>query len=527
MYRLRSAAPLVASLGLRLAVLGMAWALSACATAEPQSEAGYTDRYGAEMFDAGYAYIADRYIEPVSLRKVGVGGLSGLHALDPELSVTARGDIMTIRYSGKPVATMTLPVSDRPETWSSLTVDAVSVARKSSPLIAEAPAEDVFKAVFDGMLAPLDEFSRYDGAESATERRAFREGFGGIGITIRMEERDAVVLTVMEDGPAARAGLLAEDRMTHVDREPVAGWTQHDLVEALRGREGSDVTVTLRREGVAEPIRLRMTRRHVVPDTATLRRVGDIPVLRVTAFNEKTAAQLDHLIDREMRDPEGPPQGFILDLRSNPGGLLDVAIAVADIFLESGVVVKTAGRHPGSVKSFGASKGDSAAHLPVVILINGNSASASEIVTAALQDNGRAVVIGTNSYGKGTVQSVLGLPNNGEMSLTWSRFLAPSGYRLHHLGILPSICSHGGGIETSAEALLARLRSGDGTLSSRLSAWRATGNVSEADRESLRTLCPVDGSSPDVDVALAQALIADRPLYNRIVQAGQTSIANR
>jgi carboxyl-terminal processing protease len=200
---------------------------------------------------------------------------------------------------------------------------------------------------------------------------------------------------------------------------------------------------------------------------------------------------------------------------------------VSDIFLNGGAIAATRGRHPGSNQVFAADAGDLGRDLPLVVLINGNSASAAEIVAAALQDNGRAIVVGTNSFGKGTVQRVLRLPNNGEMTLTWSRFLAPSGYRLHELGVLPSVCTHGGGDTKSADTLVPAVQHGQDVLAGRLNTWRATGNNDGADREGLRELCPSDGGTPDVDLALAKAIIADAALYRSLLQEAETTVAER
>ena len=213
----------------------------------------------------------------------------------------------------------------------------------------------------------------------------------------------------------------------------------------------------------------------MVPETVEVRRKADIAIIRLAGFNVDSAKDLRRAVKRQMQSVEGPPAGFVLDLRSNPGGRLDISIDVADLFLDSGEIIVTHGRHPSSRQAYAASRGDETGQRPIVTLINGNSASAAEIVTAELQDHGRAVVIGTNSFGKGSVQSVLRLPNNGEITLTWSRFLTPSGYRLHELGVLPTVCTHGGGDLQTPDALAPAVRGGEYVIAGELGNWRATG----------------------------------------------------
>jgi len=511
----------------RTTLLAATLVLVACVQIGSKTDAEYSDIYSREMFDTGYAFITDRYISAVSLRDLSFSGLAGLHQIDSNLDIRPTGNNIEVLYQNRTVGRFAAPRNDDPEAWSQATVDAIAIARSASPSLADARAETVFKAVFDGVLSPLDKFSRYDDAETATEKRAYRDGFGGIGVTIAKEDTDALILSVTEGGPAAKAGMREQDRITHVEGESIAGWTQRHLVESLRGPINSTVSFTIARTGASAPIVIALTRQHVVPETVEVRRENGIAIIRLIGFNVDSAKDLRRTVQRQMRSPDGPPTGFVLDLRSNPGGRLDVSIDVADTFLDTGDIIATRGRHPGSRQAFAASKGDETAERPVVILINGNSASASEIVAAALQDHGRAVVIGTNSFGKGTVQSVLRLPNNGEITLTWSRILAPSGYRIHDLGVLPTVCTHGGGDLKSAATLVPAVREGQNVLAGEFGNWQATGNIDTADRAGLRRICPSDGGSPDVDVALANAIIADRGLYTSLLRQANTAVARR
>lgn len=500
-------------------------ALAACAQLPTGENQEYSDNYGREVIGAGYKIISERYIDPISLHDLAVSGMAGLRTLDTDIEVIDINNGARLSYANRPLGTVNLPTSQSPKAWSAVTVRAIALARTASPAVAEADAEAIFKAVFDGIVEPLDGFTRYAGTRRANEHRALRDGFGGIGVSIRMEEDSALVLSVNETGPAADAKLQADDRVIEVYGEPVAGWTQRQLVEKLRGRIGTNLKFSVLRPGENELLDFTLTRAHIVPVTVTSRREDDVAIIRVVGFNRETARKVENAIKSQIASAESPLQGFILDLRSNPGGLLDQAVELADAFLESGDIILTFGRHPRSLQRFVATVGDLSRGLPLVILVNGNSASASEVVTAALQDQARAIVIGTNSFGKGTVQTVLQLPNNGEITLTWSRLVAPSGYRLHQLGILPSVCTRTDGQVIVAEQLLAHLESE--SLTERFTRWRATGNQDNSDRQSLREICPSDAASPDTDVAVAKNLLANPPLYRDLIQKGTINLAGR
>jgi len=501
--------------------------LAACVQLPSAPDSEYSEAYGNKVLSAGFTLISDRYIDPVSLHEIAISGMSGLHSLDSQFEVADNGRGARLSYASRPIGTINLPTSQSPGAWSAVTVRAISMARAASPAVGGADAEAIFKAVFDGIVKPLDGFTRYAGTQSATEHRALRDGFGGIGVSIRMEEDSALILSVNATGPAADAKLLADDRLTHVAGEAVAGWTQRQLVDHLRGKIGTKVQFSIKRSGHSQSLRFTLTRAHIVPVTVSSRRDEDVAIIRVVGFNRETASKVASAVKAQVNEPGRPLNGIILDLRSNPGGLLDQAVELVDAFLESGDIISTFGRHPRSLQRFVATVGDLSRGLPLVILVNGNSASASEVVTAALQDQARAIVIGTNSFGKGTVQTVLQLPNNGEITLTWSRLVTPSGYRLHHLGVLPTICTRADGQVVASDHLLEQVHDEMRARAEQFSRWRATGNQDDSDRESLRELCPSDSGSPDADIAVAKNLLADPALYKELIQKGTINLAGR
>ncbi|UWQ10713.1 S41 family peptidase [Aliiroseovarius crassostreae] len=308
--------------------------------------------------------------------------------------------------------------------------------------VEEVDSKELIEAAIDGMLSSLDPHSSYLSAEDAADMRVQTRGsFGGLGIEVTQEEGFVRVVTPMDGTPADKAGMEAGDFITHVDGESLLGLTLDDAVELLRGPIGSEIIVTVVREGVEEPFDVSIIRDTIKLTAATARTVGDTVVLRVTTFNDQTTPNLTDGLKREVEALGGIDKvsGFVLDLRNNPGGLLDEAISVSDAFLESGEIVSTRGRVAGESERWNAAAGDLTNGKPLVVLINGGSASASEIVAGALQDHHRGIVVGTKSFGKGSVQTVMPLPSNGAMRLTTARYYTPSGRSIQALGVSPDI----------------------------------------------------------------------------------------
>ncbi|MBM3559127.1 MAG: PDZ domain-containing protein [Alphaproteobacteria bacterium] len=506
-----------------LAVLCAVLLLASCATslAPPAGPQPWTQAYATDVIDTGYRYIADRYIEPVSLRRFAVTGLEGLKSVDPGLTVSESERFVDLSVAGARFAHLPAPKDDDAGGWAGLTVAAIDVARAYSAKLGAAESEVLFGTLFEAALGRLDTFSKYAGAERARNARAQRVGFGGIGVSIRMDESEARVVEVIADTPAAEAGIVPDDRVVAVEGRPVAGWTQQTLVDALRGEPGAPVALTIRRNGQADS-QFRLVRRKIVPKTVHVEQRGPLPVVQVTSFNQRTAETLAEQVRALRREQGAAMRGLVLDLRGNPGGLLDQAVELVDVFLDDGEIVATKGRHPRSQQRFTATSGDALGGLPLVVLVNGGSASASEVVAAALQDRGRGVVVGTNSFGKGTVQTVFRLPNDGELTVTWSRLHAPSGYRLDGLGVLPTVCTHGGGQTPVSDDLLSALRGGTaGAPAEVVRQWHAVTGVLPTDRDRLRSACPADAAAPQADLEVANALVGDPALYARTLRHAQ------
>jgi carboxyl-terminal processing protease len=308
--------------------------------------------------------------------------------------------------------------------------------------VEEVDTDQLIEAAINGMLSSLDPHSSYLAPDAFDDMRVQTRGeFGGLGIEVTQEEGFVKVVSPMDDTPAAAAGVLAGDFITHVDGQSVLGLTLDQAVDMMRGPVGSEIIITVVREGVDEPFDISIIRDTIKLTAVRGRTVGNAVVLRITTFNDQTFPGLEAEMKKGIEALGGMDKvaGFVIDLRNNPGGLLNQAIEVSDAFLEKGEIVSTRGRNPEDGERFNATAGDMAQGKPVVVLINGGSASASEIVAGALQDHRRAIVVGEKSFGKGSVQSVIPLRGDGAMRLTTSRYYTPSGRSIQALGVAPDI----------------------------------------------------------------------------------------
>jgi carboxyl-terminal processing protease len=308
--------------------------------------------------------------------------------------------------------------------------------------VEEVDAADLIEAAIDGMLSSLDPHSSYLSPEDAADMRVQTRGeFGGLGIEVTQEEGFVKVVSPIDDTPADEAGIEAGDFITHVDGDSVLGLSLDEAVGMMRGVVGSEIVITVVREGEDEPFDVTIIRDTIKLTAVRTRVEGESVVLRVTTFNDQTYSNLEAGIEKQIEAAGGIDlvNGFILDLRNNPGGLLTQAIRVSDAFLNKGEIVSTRGRDPENGDRHNATVGDLAQQKPLVVLINGGSASASEIVAGALQDHRRAIVVGTKSFGKGSVQTVMPMRGSGAMKLTTARYYTPSGRSIQALGISPDI----------------------------------------------------------------------------------------
>ena len=321
--------------------------------------------------------------------------------------------------------------------------------------VEEVDEGDLIEAAINGMLQSLDPHSSYLSPDDAQDMRVQTRGeFGGLGIEVTQEEGFVKVVAPMDGTPAEEAGVLSGDFITHVDGESLLGLTLDEAVEKMRGPVGSEIKVTIVREGEENPFDVTIIRDTIRLTAVRSRTEGEAVVLRVSTFNDQTFDNLRDGLEKAAEEAGGMENlsGVVIDLRNNPGGLLNQAILVADAFLEEGEIVSTRGRNPEDGERFNATPGDLAEGKPVVVLINGGSASASEIVAGALKDHRRAVIVGTKSFGKGSVQTVMPLAGNGAMRLTTARYYTPSGRSIQNLGVSPDIVVQQPRVAVNAEA---------------------------------------------------------------------------
>ena len=314
--------------------------------------------------------------------------------------------------------------------------------RIRSQYVEEVDEGELIEAAINGMLTSLDPHSSYLSPDDAADMRVQTRGeFGGLGIEVTQEDGFVKVVSPIDGTPAEAAGIEAGDFITHVDSESVLGLTLDEAVELMRGPVGSEIVITVVREGEAEPFDVSIVRDTIKLTAVRVRTEQQSVVLRVTTFNDQTFRNLESGLAEQIEEAGGIDNisGIVLDLRNNPGGLLNQAIQVSDAFLEKGEIVSTRGRAPEDGERFNAKPGDLAEGKPIVVLINGGSASASEIVAGALQDHRRAIVVGTKSFGKGSVQTVMPLRGDGAMRLTTARYYTPSGRSIQALGVSPDI----------------------------------------------------------------------------------------
>jgi len=510
-----------------LALLAML-SLAACTPQRPQITAddSYPLPAAKEVFSAAYESIAERYIEAASPGQFVMEGLHGLASIDPAISIeTADGDVI-VKVSGTVIDSFPIPDSDDAEGWADLTVQITALTRGQSSEMREASAEKIYEAVFDGILSNLDIYSRYAGSSEAKKNRAKRSGFGGIGVRFRIVKNLPQVTFVMPETPAYEAGLKMGDRITEADGETLNGLKQGQVTEKLRGALHSEITLKIDRKGQDAPLIVKIERAHIVPDTVSYGHKNGIVFLKISTFNQRTARNLLNKLKKARGDLGDAIKGIVLDMRGNPGGLLKQSIKVADLFLAQGRISETRGRHLDSLQSYEAGGRDMAYGRPLVVLVDGKSASAAEVAAAALQDRGRAVVIGTASFGKGTVQTVIRLPNAGEITLTWSRLIAPSGYVLHGLGVYPTICTSGtDGNSGDAEAVITKAINQRIKTTAVMEAWRRTSFQEKTQRQELRAFCPPQRRNLQLDSKVAEAMLNNKAVYARTLNLSASTAA--
>ncbi|MBT7219958.1 MAG: S41 family peptidase [Alphaproteobacteria bacterium] len=400
---------------------------------------------------------------------------------------------------------------DKEETYRQLSLFGDVFERVRSDYVEEVTDQDLVEAAINGMLTSLDPHSGYLPDDNFKKMQVQTTGrFGGLGIEVTMENGFVKVVSPIDDTPAAKAGLQPEDLIVTVDDVSLVGLTLAEAVEKLRGPVGSEIRIMVQR-AQDEPFEVSIIRDEIKIKSVRSRLYDTIGYVRITTFSEQTTPGLMNAVDDLYAETDGNLSGIVLDLRNNPGGLLNEAIRVSDAFLEEGEIVSTRGRDDSDIQHAYARAGDITRGLPIVILINSGSASASEIVAGALKDHRRAILMGTRSFGKGSVQTIVPLPGHGAMRLTTARYFTPSGVSIQARGIEPDI-----------EVVLARIEKVEGgpvreeDLRGALDKGKSDSKTEDDDA--------ADDDPADIDYQLARALDLLRGLsvFDRLTGEGRS-----
>jgi carboxyl-terminal processing protease len=471
----------------------------------------------ADVTATGLAFMAPRTLEAIPIPQMTIWGLRGLTTLDPRLTAELqrgdsqqgaqrdarlRGGNLRLLAPDRVLLSGAAPPDGDARAWGEAAAELTRAAWNASEPVRRAGTASVIRSFFDELFNHMDAYSRYAGPDEAEADRARRVGRAGVGLQVAGRGTGFVVVGVVADSPGAQADIRPGDAILAVDGRSIRGLGLMALNALLAGPEGTAVTLTTRRGNRTQTLEL--ARALVPPETVFAQRMAEMLVLRVSGFSRDTGARLAEELVHGLAGPR-PPRGVVIDLRGNRGGLLIQAVAAAEVVLAEGLVASTAGRDPAAAHEFRAAGRDLSDGLPVVVVVDGRSASAAEILAAALADQHRAVVIGSATLGKGLVQTVTPLPDGGELFVTWSRVLAPMGWPIQGLGVLPQVCTSLG--QDALASQLQELAHGHQPMARALERSRtARAPLPPAEMLEIRSACPAS-EGRDMDLATARPLI--------------------
>lgn len=499
----------------------------AAVRAEQQALPAISNLTAEQLFSVAFRPIIDNALKPPVMPDLLGDGLRRVAAADRTLGIVAAPGHLLLTRDGVELYRVMLPSDMIPERWAQATADMLRAIAAASPIIAARGREQVWRDMFDGMMTDLDPYSRYAEPNRAQGERTQREGYDGIGVGIRTVDGYFEISDMVAEGPAASAGMRVGDRIFEVAGVRAVGLPYDRLSALIQGPEGSWVEMKVGpTEQRARGITVR--RRHLVPNTVQASLSDGVATIRIERFNNATQDNVRQAIQRYL--DKGPLRGVVLDLRGNPGGVMVQAVGVVNLFVPQGRIITTRGRNPSSIQWFEAQKPTTAfPDLPLVVMIDGQTASSGEIVAAALQDAGRALLVGSSTYGKGSVQHVTQLPNGGELFITWSRIYAPSGYSFDGQGVQPSLCTSLPG--ANVQTLLAEAARGDRGEQALLARHRLAAPDDGEALAQLRAACPPKPAdsvaSTAAAVSLARALLEDTALYRQALASRHINVAER
>ncbi len=482
-----------------------------------RAQTGFARDLAGSVFETALTILADRYIESVPFSDLSLWGLRGLTVIDPQLTPEYNNGTLRLRRGSEVVVTHRVPDNGNPVAWGTSITRITEAAWSVSPRVQQAGSGMVVQTFFDELFTHLDPYSRYVPPEQARLARSRRIGDGGIGAHLVRAPVGIVISEVIADGPAALAGLRRGDRVLSVDGRTTARQSAETVEDWISGLEDTPVVLFVRSaDGRSSPRNVPLIRARVPPETVFPSQLENILVIRISGFSSSTDYRLTHVIQNALA-ARRPPAGVVLDLRGNRGGLLRQAVTMADLFLPRGVVARTEGRNPEANRVWRARPDDILNGLPLVVTVDGSSASAAEVLAASLADRGRAVVVGSETFGKGLVQTVSPLPDESELLVSWSRVLAPAGWPIQGLGVMPQVCTSRGGEFLALQ--LAALARGEALMAAELARHRAARTpLSAATIADLRTPCPSAEGHP-ADLSTAQFLLGNPTAYSAALLA--------
>jgi carboxyl-terminal processing protease len=482
--------------------------LAVMATAHPALAApGFDTRLVGRVFSTALAFSAPRVLDKVTPGQLALWGLHGVTALDPALSTDVHGTLVRLNDGNRLVFAAPAPAPDDAAAWGRVAAEVNAAAFAASDAVRRAGSQALVQSFFDEMFNHLDPYSRYVPPEPAEAERDKLSVDAGAGLGLVKQHGAIVVNDVVPDGPAAEAGARVGDEIIAIDGRRVRGASLERVMDLLTGPEGTNLTLRVR--GLDDELRsLPLTLAYVPPESVFSSRDGNLLILRVTAFDGNTAERLSQALEAGMVS-KPPPAAVVLDLRGNRGGLLRQAVTGVALLAEQGVIASTAGRDPQATHDWRIDDGGDLTHgARLIILVDARTASAAEIMAAALADLGRAVVVGSTTLGKGLVQTIMTLPDGGELFVTWSRVLAPKSWPIQVLGVMPQICTSKGHDETVHE--LDDLQDGQWDMEKAVARTRAArAPLAESAALDLREPCPAaEGGADDL---MAAHFLASHP----------------
>ncbi len=489
-----------------LLVIGPAWAQNVAGAAG----AAFPTPLAGHVFATAYAFMAPRTLDPVPIPRLALWLLRGLAVMDPSLAATERDGQVELRVAGQIRASLPAPPAEDAEGWGTLTAALAETGFAASPLVRRGGPQGLIRGLFDELFTHLDPYSRYSPPGEAEIDRQGRRNDGGLGLVLGQRGAFITIEQAVAESPAAKAGIHTGSAVLAIDGEAVDHADAPTIAAMLAGPPGTRVRLTLRghdgRRQSFDLVRVPEPGQTVFASVIA----DDLLLIRLTGFQRATEQQLDMVLAAAVAG-RPPLRGLVLDLRGNRGGLLQQAVSVVGDLLGSGLIATTAGRDPAANRVLEADAEARADDLPVVVLVDGRSASAAEITAAALADNRRAVVLGSATLGKGLMQTVTALPDGGELYVTWSRVLAPLGWPIQDLGVLPQVCSSLGAATLARE--LDDLAHGERPLAQALAAHRtARAPIAPAMVLEIRSACPA-ALGTDADIEAAHYLLTHPVAY--------------